>query len=364
MGHFHALRLKRVTIRHAKAAHTTKELRLDTRRPCHPYGIFNNFNKHKKFKIMAKLCLASELAPKRTTSVLIYGQPSAGKTTLGCSASNAVLFDYDGGVHRIHPSHMIPTLQVESWEDTAEALKMINSDPQFSGVRTIVIDTVGKMLDYMSETIIRADYKMRDKNGMLALKGYGVRKKMFVDFLHSLSAKGYNVVFIAHEKEEKDGETTIKRPLVGGSSTNDLLQELDLVGYMQYKGAKRFLSFNATEQYYAKNSCFIQDAEVPVVLDAYGTPTAANNYMDEIFAAFRKAQQAKLDLTKEYNALLQDINATLAEVKDVEALTAAAQTIGAKAPIFDSRIKARAAVAAKAQELGAKWDANEKRYVC
>ena len=68
--------------------------------------------------------MPNEIEPLKHISVLIYGQPGIGKTTLACSAADAVLFDYDGGVNRINPAHMIPTLQVESWEDTSEALDL------------------------------------------------------------------------------------------------------------------------------------------------------------------------------------------------------------------------------------------------
>ena len=174
--------------------------------------------------------MPNEIEPLKHISVLIYGQPGIGKTTLACSAADAVLFDYDGGVNRINPAHMIPTLQVESWEDTSEALDLIKSNPAFASTKTIVIDTVGKMLDYMTESIFRTNPKMKQYDGTLSLKGYGVRKKMFQDFTNLLTVSGYNVVYIAHEKEDKDGDSTIKRPLVGGSSAADLIQGLYLVG--------------------------------------------------------------------------------------------------------------------------------------
>ena len=141
----------------------------------------------------------SEIAIKQTLSALVYGQPGIGKTTLGCSAPNAVLFDYDGGVQRINGAHQVPTVQITGWEETADALKEI--EDTMPECRTIVIDTVGKMLDYMSASIIRNDPKMAQRDGSLSLKGYGVRKNMFVNFLRQVSLMGRNVIFIAHEKE-------------------------------------------------------------------------------------------------------------------------------------------------------------------
>ena len=148
----------------------------------------------------------SELSVKNTLSVLIYGQPGIGKTTFGVSAPNAVLFDYDGGVQRINGAHQVATLQPTSWEDTALALTEIQNE--MPEIQTIVIDTVGKMLDYMSAYIIKNDAKMAMRDGSLSLKGYGVRKTMFVNFIKQLALMGKNVIFIAHEREERRGEET------------------------------------------------------------------------------------------------------------------------------------------------------------
>lgn len=308
--------------------------------------------------------MPSEIAPKKTISVLIYGQPSTGKTTLACSASNAVLFDYDGGVNRINPAHLIPTLQVESWEDTFAALDMIEGDPQFRSIQTIIIDTCGKMLDYMSEYIMRTNPKMKQYDGTLSLKGYGVRKKMFTDFVHQLAIKGKNVIFVAHETEVKSGEDTIKRPLVGGSSAADLIQELDLVGYMAFKGRKRTISFNPSDDYYAKNSCYIPDTDIPECVDAQGNVVRANTFMeDAVFGAFRKAQQNKVEMNKRYNDLVNELNSIIAEVSSLDALNEALKSIAKMPVIYDSKIKAGMALNAKAQTLGAKYDAKSKTYV-
>ena len=70
----------------------------------------------------------SEIEPKATISILIYGQPGLGKTTLGCSAPSPVLFDYDGGVQRVNAAHQVPTVQIRSWEDTITAMNEIREE--------------------------------------------------------------------------------------------------------------------------------------------------------------------------------------------------------------------------------------------
>lgn len=175
----------------------------------------------------------NELSINATIKMLVYGQPGIGKTTIALSSPNPVLFDFDGGVSRINKAHQCPTLQVESWEQVLDALTELEQANDF---KTIVVDTAGKMLDFMSDYIMRNDPKMKMRDGSLALKGYGQRKVMFVNLLKRVSMMGKHIVFVAHEKEDKDGETRIVRPDMSGSSLGDLLKELDLVGYMQAYG--------------------------------------------------------------------------------------------------------------------------------
>ena len=44
---------------------------------------------------------------------------------------------------------------------------------------------------------------------------------------------GKHLVFLKHEKEEKEGDNKIIRPEIEGSFGSDLIKELDLVGYME-----------------------------------------------------------------------------------------------------------------------------------
>lgn len=302
----------------------------------------------------------SELSVKTTLSVLIYGQPGIGKTTLGVSVPDAVLFDYDGGVQRINGAHQVATLQPTSWEDTNAALQEIaNEMPE---VQTIVIDTVGKMLDYMSAYIIRTDSKMAMRDGSLSLKGYGVRKTMFVNFIKQLALMGKNVIFIAHEREERRGEETFKRPEIGGSSANDLIKELDLVGYMYATGKERVITFDPAEYYYAKNTCNLPAAiKLPVVVD--GTGKASQNVaMANIVKSYEAAQVKRQAMTAEYEQVLGIIAETMTYATDADSLNEAMAKVFSLEQIYDSLLKAKRAVANKGKELGLTFNKISKKY--
>lgn len=302
----------------------------------------------------------SELSVKATLSVLIYGQPGIGKTTLGVSAPNAVLFDYDGGVQRINGAHQVATLQPTSWEDTNAALKEIAEE--MPEVQTIVIDTVGKMLDYMSAYIIRNDAKMAMRDGSLSLKGYGVRKQMFVNFIKQLALMGKNVIFIAHERETVQGEVTVKRPEIGGSSANDLIKELDLVGYMYAIGKERVITFDPNECYYAKNTCNLPAAiKLPVVVDETGK-ASQNVAMANIVKSYETAQVKRQSMTAEYEQVLDIIAETMTYATDADSLNDAMAKVFGLEQIYDSLLKAQKAVAAKGKELGLTYNKISKKY--
>lgn len=302
----------------------------------------------------------SELSVKATLSVLVYGQPGIGKTTFGVSAPDAVLFDYDGGVQRINGAHQVPTLQPTSWEDTNEALKEIALE--MPEVKTIVIDTVGKMLDYMSAYIIKNDPKMAMRDGSLSLKGYGVRKQMFVNFIKQLAMMGKNVVFIAHEREERRGDETFKRPEIGGSSANDLIKELDLVGYMYAIGKDRIITFDPAEYYYAKNTCNLPAAiKLPVVVDETGK-ASQNVAMANIVKSYETAQVKRQSMTAEYEQVLDLIAETMAFATDADSLNEVMAKVFGLEQIYDSLLKAQKAVAAKGKELGLTYNKITKKY--
>lgn len=304
----------------------------------------------------------SELEAKKTITMLVYGQPGVGKTTLGCSAPDAVLFDYDGGVQRINGAHRVPTVQVKSWEDTNTALQEITRE--MPEVKTIVIDTVGKMLDYMSDYIIRNNSRMKKSDGTLSLQGYGLRKQMFIDFIKQTSILGKNIIFVAHEKEEKRGDDTVKRPDIGGSSANDLVKELDLVGYMQMLGKERTIAFNPTEWYYAKNTCNLPPvAKLPLVVDDSGVAVNDNNFIRRVLATYKSSQDKTMETTKKYDALIGSITTAVSISKTADELNKILVSIrDEKNQVYNSRLIGEKKVATRAKELGLTYNQIETKY--
>lgn len=284
----------------------------------------------------------SELKTPTTIKMLIYGQPGIGKTTLALSTPIPLLLDFDGGIHRVNPMHQCDTVQISSWEDCLNVLK-----EDLSAYRTIIIDTAGKMLDYMSIYLIQKNGKLGKSNGALSLQGYGERKGEFISFLKTVSLMGKHLVFVAHEKEEKDGDQKIVRPEIGGSSAGDLIKELDLVGYMEAIGKKKTISFDPCEKYYAKNTCQLASLiDIPTLSDS------RNEFLTGIIGQYNESIERRIAVTGEYNALLDVIHEGAESITNAESLNEFVTFINGLQHVWDSKLQGGLIARDKSKALG------------
>lgn len=295
-----------------------------------------------------------ELKVNTTIKVLLYGQPGIGKTTMALSAPQPLLLDFDNGAHRVNPMHQSDTVQITSWEDALNVL-----DEDLSPYKTLVIDTAGKMLDYISVYIIAKDFKLARKDGALTLQGFGVRRMVFQNFLKKVSLIGKHLVFVAHDKEEKDGETKFIRPEIGGSSAGDLIKEIDLVGYIEALGKKRTISFDPCEKFYGKNTCSLDSViEIPNVVNG----TTPNMLLSKIFVKYQESQEAREKTASEYAALLDLIKTNIEECADCNDLNDKAEWARSLNHIWDSKLQAAYMLKAKAEVLGCVINKTTKLY--
>lgn len=303
----------------------------------------------------------SELAYNSTIKALVYGQPGLGKSTLALSTPDPVLFDFDGGIQRVNGAFQCPTLQVQNWTEVLQALQELEKEP--NDFKTIVIDTAGKMLDYMSTYIIQQDNRLGKRDGSLTLQGFGARKIMFINFLKRVSMMGKHVIFVAHEREEKDGDIRIVRPEIGGSSAGDLIKELDLVGYMQAIGNKRTISWTPQEKFYAKNTCNLPPMqEIPVIIDAQGKIIGHNDFMSNIFENYDKYLKQESSTRKEYDELISEIEVEVACISDAEQANSYVLSMKDKKQIWDSNAHAKSLITDRCKELGLKFNKTTKKY--
>lgn len=300
-----------------------------------------------------------ELTVQPTIKTLIYGQPGLGKTTFALSAPNPLLIDFDGGVHRVNAVHQCDTLPVSNYQEFLDVLK-----ENLSAYKTLVIDTAGKMLDYMGAYLIAGDPKLGKRDGSLSLQGYGARKAEFIRVLKQISISGKHLVFVAHEKEEKDGDQKIIRPEIGGSSAGDLIKELDLVGYMEAVGKRRTISFDPCEKYYAKNACNLPPlVELPVLLNESGDAVMHNGQLADIFELYRKNIEKRKVIAAEYTELIEMIDTKIDSVTDADTANDMAEWASKfDGWIWDAKLQAGMKLNNKAKEIGLSFSKKSKKY--
>ena len=313
-----------------------------------------------------------EREAKQTLNILIYGRPGIGKTTLACSAPGAFLMDFDRGIDRVDARYQAGNIyEPERWEDLQYAVAEL---AQTAAAKTIVIDTIGKLLDMAVDYVRRAKPNLIQNDGTPSVKGYGYRNQLFKEFLSSLNACGKSVVFVAHEVEDKvkinREEVTTMRPNITGSNRNEIVQDLDMMGYMSIVGGKRTITFDQNENILAKNSREIH-GKWDKVMHQYApieVPTldgGDNTFLaDVVFKGNELYLNKRSEEMSNYNELLEVIGAMVEECKDAETLSEATAKIGGKefAHIYDSKIRASKMLAAKAKELGFKFNAETKQY--
>jgi hypothetical protein len=292
----------------------------------------------------------SELSVQTKVKALIYGQAGTGKSTLALSAPSPLMLDFDRGVHRVNYSHQTPTVQISSWEDCENVLK-----EDLKEYESLIIDTGGKMLDYMADYIVRKNSKMGRSNGALTLQGYGERKGMFRQFCRTIMLMNKHLIFVAHRDTQKINEDIRYVPLFGGSSYDDLVTDLDLVGYLEAVGKKRIITFDPSDRNDGKNTCNLPSAvELPGVVDVAGNGTKNTFLTDYVILPYiANLEKRKGDATK-YNEVLAEIRLAVDLITDEVGANEFIKTIDEWGHIGGSKAAAGIMLNKKTKELGLK----------
>ncbi len=233
-----------------------------------------------------RIIKATDAIPVEHPVFLIFGQPGICKTSLGYSCKQPLLRDYDKGAHRA--ANRRDTLIIETWADVVES----NDAHALEPYATVVEDTVGRCLDLITADIALTDPK-KAPGGNLSQQGWGVLKNRFRQHVSALRALGKDVLLIAHDKEDKDGDTRIVRPDIVGGSYGEVMKVADFVGYCYMSGRDRVLDFNPTDRWIGKNPAGWTPFKVPAV-------GKATEFMADLFDKGRQAlgqiseQSAKL----------------------------------------------------------------------
>lgn len=193
---------------------------------------------------------------KDTVTVVVYGPPGVGKTSLALTATNPVLLDFDKGVHRAGWK-LGQSIQIHQWKEI-DALNAADLAP----FDTVIIDTVGTCLEVLAAHLRAQNPKLYGR-GDLTLKGYGALKGEFASFLSTVTSAGKDIVMVAHSEEQQRGDEMVDRIVAMGGSRSLIYRSADLIGYLSRTEPRACtLSFNPSTTSYGKNTN-LEDFTIP-----------------------------------------------------------------------------------------------------
>ena len=240
-----------------------------------------------------------DVFPERATVTLLYGMPGVGKTSLASTADNPLLIDCDRGADRA--AKRPDTLVASKWED------ILAEEPNFTGYKTIVIDTAKACLDdFLMVYVCEQDYNLRKNK----LKAYGAIGDQFKAFVSRLRSLNIDLVVIAHTKEDKDGDLTKFAPDVTGGSKDLLLRIADEVGFITTANNRRTMYFDPTDRTIGKNVARLPVTQIP---DAE-TPEF-DGFLSRIISQIRNSIQSR---TEEQRKAIETVERLKADIEMLE----------------------------------------------
>lgn len=305
---------------------------------------------------------SNEIAIQQNVKMMVYGQAGMGKSTFALSAPKPLLLDFDNGVKRVNTAHLndsVGIVQINNWQDIMNLLNYNKND--LAEFDTIVVDTIGKMIDYIIA------YRCNGRNPQI--QDWGTINNDFKWFTSSLSSLSKNIVFVAHRDTRKEGDSTVYVPALREKNYNSIVTDLDLLGYLEMRSENgqqiRTITFDPTSRNDGKNTCQLPGCmQIPTILDVNGQPTAPNNFINsQILTRYKSMIEQKEQKIKEYNKALEEVKMSVEQITDSKGANYFVAHINDYANLGNSIIlHARELFTKKVASLKLKYDKESKQY--
>ena len=282
----------------------------------------------------------NELNVQTKIKALIYGQAGMGKTTLALSAPRPLLLDFDNGINRVNYTHQKDTVQITSFQEASDVMK-----EDLSEYDTIVVDTIGKMMDFIITKVCGTSNPR--------IQDWGRINQEFSGFVRIATSLNKHLLFIAHRDVRKEGEDNVFVPAVREKTYSAIVTELDLLGYMDMNKNVRQITFNPTNKNDGKNTCNLPALiAIPVVVDETGTGKTNNFIEAVIIGTFNKNQSQRKEMIEKYAAIMDRINTEITIISTPQLANDFLKQMVNYDHVGSSLQQAKVLLHAKATELG------------
>ncbi len=203
-------------------------------------------------------------------TILIYGQPGIGKSTIASKFNNALFLATEAGLNNLE----VYQYPIRTWEDFLAACKEIAAGKH--EFKTIVIDTIDNLHKACREYVAKKN-GFAHESDMPFSKGWDLVKSEFLRALTKLSLLPYGLVMISHAEysEIKTRTATINKavPTLQKNARNIILGMCDIILYCENvlteDGEKRIIRSSPAENWEGKDRTGRLPAVLPLDYTAF-----------------------------------------------------------------------------------------------
>ena len=302
---------------------------------------------------------------KEPFSMLIYGSPNIGKTTLAMTAPNPLLIDLEHGYKRTSPAHRCQV----SWptNPNMHPYEEIKADVENADAyETIIFDTGAALIQLMKDwaakkkgTVLRnGEFDMR--------RGFGVVNAEFeslTSYIKNVLKK--NIIYLFHPVESQDnaGNSYI-RLMCEGKVKNTVWNSCDFGAYYQYIGNKRTLCFQQTDEYFTKHCHRIdQNLTVPEFPADRRSAFLTDEVFSKAHANIEEENKFYAAEKEQYKLVMDSAKQMIETITDAESATRVCKDILALKHALTSKKECSNMLKQKASSLGLRYNKSTDSYI-